>query len=162
MEPLDSPEIAYGDTTFYIGKMLPLEAKGAFMRDVRPLFRGALSGEIADNSNGWKAILAAFTDAPQAHYDALTKTLYRHIRYCRDGEPVQPLAGDEERAFEGMDMVNILDLDVRSFMRNFLGSWDALQRMYPVLGSISALLPSLTPTPSSTTQSPPGSSPPPS
>ena len=159
MEPLDAPEIAYGDTTFYIGKMLPLEAKGAFMKDVRPLLRGALSGDIADESGGWKAILAAFTDAPQAHYDALTKTLYKHIRYGRDGEPVQPLSGDEERAFMGMDMVNILDLDVRAFMRNFTGSWDALQQMYPVLGSISALLPSLMPTPSSTTQSPPDSQP---
>ena len=134
MQPLDAPEVTFGDTTFYIGKMLPVEAKQVFLAHVRPLFRGALSADIKDG-NDWQIFVAAFTDAPQAEYDSLTRALYRHVTYKSPNQPApMPLLGDEENAFAGLDMVHILAVDARSFYRNFRGSWDVLRSMFPAIG----------------------------
>ena len=37
--------LTYGDVTFEIGKLLPMEAYDVFMRHVRPLLEGAASAE---------------------------------------------------------------------------------------------------------------------
>ena len=79
-EPLDAREVTFGDVTFQIGKMFPMEAKQVFMNHVRPLLRGALSAETKGGDQ-WQLLLAAFTDAPQKHYDAIIHSLYSHIQY---------------------------------------------------------------------------------
>jgi len=115
-------ELKFGDTTFHIQKMLPMEAKTVFMKHVRPLLKGALSAEVSEGSNqGWKLFLAAFTDAPQEHYDMLVKCLYKHITWQRKGDTFS-LLGDEEDAFKDMSMANIIELDIRAFRVNFQDS----------------------------------------
>ena len=69
------------DATFEIRKLLPTEAKPLFIRHVRPLLRGALSAEAPASgaTEGWRAMLAAFTDAPSDHYEAISKAMARCI-----------------------------------------------------------------------------------
>ena len=121
------PEYSRNGVTFTIRKLLPLEAKQVFLKHVRPLIRGALNANIPDKmaeSEMWRIILAAITDAPIEHYDALMRRLYRDITFTYDGEKVpQMLAGNEELAFKDLDMAHILALDVRAFAVNFQGSW---------------------------------------
>lgn len=134
MEPLDAREITYGDTTFYFGKLLPMEAKRVFMRHVRPLLRGALSANVDDDGSQWKMLLAAFTDAPQEHYDTLVNVLYRLVEFTKNGQAnKKPLLGDEEFAFENLDMVHMISVDVRAFAVNFFESWAVLKSEYPHL-----------------------------
>ena len=140
-ESLDAREVVFGDVTFKIGKLMPMEAKRVFLKDVRPLLRGALNAEVGDleSSNGdgggqWKILLAAFTDAPQEHYDAIVRSLYAHIKYATPGnnEP-QCLLGDEENAFKDLDMAHSLMLDARAFFLTFSESWSVILSEYPSL-----------------------------
>ena len=150
--PLDSKEVTFGETTFTINKMMPQEAKKVFLTHVRPMLRGALSANVSDNANSWQMYLAALTDAPQEHYDAAVQAMYTKINYTRPNAPVsQPLANDEANAFQDLDMVHILLLDVRAFTVNFRGSWDVLQAEFPKLNLILSQLFQKTSTPSSGT-----------
>ena len=98
-EALDAREVVFGDVTFKIGKLMPMEAKRVFLKDVRPLLRGALNAEVGDaSSNGdggggggqWKILLAAFTDAPQNHYDAIQRVplLSYHLQHTQEATPL--------------------------------------------------------------------------
>ena len=111
-------EIKLGETTFRIKKMLPIEAKRVFMNHVRPLLKGALSAQVNEEAQTWQILLAAFTDAPQEHYDALVQEMYRHIEYVQDGT-TSVLFRDEENAFKDLDMSDIIELDVMAFQENF-------------------------------------------
>ena len=82
---LDDREITYGDVTFKIGKLLPKEAKHAFMRHVRPLIEGALAA--SGDGNLLQMALAVIAKAPQDHYDALMDILYRHITFSSPSSP---------------------------------------------------------------------------
>ena len=153
MQPLDARDVTFGDVTFHIGKMMPLEAKRVFMSHVRPLLRGALSADTGDSADGWQIMLAAITDAPQQHYDALAQALYRHIDYTAPLQPTPvPLLNNEALAFKDLDMVHILMLDVRAFTVNFLGSWAVLRSEFPQLSQVSAQLDTATSILSSQTQ----------
>ena len=142
-EALDAREVVFGDVTFHIGKLMPMEAKRVFLKDVRPLLRGALNAEVGDmvSSNGdkggggqWKILLAAFTDAPQEHYDAIVRALYSHITYTAPGSNSrQPLLGDEENAFKDLDMAHSLMLDARAFFLTFSESWSVILSEFPPL-----------------------------
>ena len=132
-EPLDAREVTFGDVTFQIGKMFPMEAKRVFMNHVRPLLRGALSAET-NGGDQWQLLLAAFTDAPQEHYDAITRSLYSHIQYKNSEATVlMPLLGDEENAFKELDMAHSLMLDGRAFYVNFHESWGVVTSALPSL-----------------------------
>ena len=152
-KPLTATEVTFGDVTFRIGKLLPLEAKRVFMGHVRPLLRGALNAEVGEekttdpetgegvNANQWKILLAAFTDAPQTHYDAISQALYQRIQFRRAGDDkFRPLGSDEEYAFQGLDMAHLLMLDARAFAVNFFGSFGVLlsefQSLAPTLQSL--------------------------
>lgn len=153
MQPLDARSVTYGDTTFHIGKLMPIEAKRVFMSHVRPMLQGALAANVAEGAGGWQVMLAAVTNAPQEHYDALTAVLYTAITYTKPNlSTAAPLANDLDNAFDGLDMVHILDLELRAFCVNFLGSWDALKSMYPQVNRIGDLLTRQTSTLSSGTQ----------
>ena len=135
---LDDASVPVPDkaVTFTVGKLLPMEAKKVFMEHVRPLLRGALgAGDIKAGEATWLMALAAFTDAPQLHYDAIVQSLYRHIVYKRadSSEAPSELAGDEENAFSDLDMAHILMLDVRAFIVNFRGSWRVVISEFPAL-----------------------------
>ena len=141
-EALDAREVVFGDVTFQIGKLMPMEAKRVFLKDVRPLLRGALNAEVGDApSNGdggggggqWKILLAAFTDAPQNHYDAIQRSLYAHITYTTPGKEPQLLLKDEENAFKDLDMAHSLMLDCRAFYVNFFSSWSVILSEFPPL-----------------------------
>ena len=134
--PLTSQDVQFGDVTFHIGKLLPMEAKRLFMGHVRPLLRGALSAEIKDDADQWQIALAAFTDAPQEHYDAIQRALYAHITYRRpsDTTPLR-LLGDEENAFKDLDMAHSISLDVRAFAVNFIGSFSVAMSELHHLGA---------------------------
>ena len=134
--PLDERTVTYGDVTFEIRKLLPVEAKRVFMAHVRPLLRGALSaqaptGEMAPE---WALVLAAFTDAPQEHYDAIVRALYGNILYSSPAQSTpKRLLGDEEHAFKDLDMAHMILLDARAFIVNFSASWDVVQSEFPAL-----------------------------
>ena len=133
---LDAREVTYGDVTFQIRKMLPLEAKRVFLTHVRPMLRGALAAQTGgDSPSGLMLALAAFTDAPQVHYDAVVGALYRHITYSTPKDPTaKVLAGDEENAFKDLDMAHSILLDGRAFLVNFSESWAVVQSEFPALG----------------------------
>lgn len=135
-------EFTYGDTTFRVDKLLPQEAKAVFMAHVRPLLEGALAAESGGGGDGLAMILGIVAKAPQTHYDAVMRALYQHINYTSPNQ-VQPqrLAGDEERAFDGLDMAHILLLDARAFAVNFHESWAVLQSELPFLSQIIQSLP---------------------
>ena len=148
-------EFTYGEVTFRVDKLLPQEAKAVFMAHVRPLLEGALSAESGGDGGGLAMMLGIVAKAPQTHYDAVMRALYQHVYYTRsdDREQLPPgkLAGDEERAFVGLDMAHILLLDARAFAVNFHESWAVLQSEFPSLSQIIQSLPQETLTPSSTT-----------
>ena len=116
----DDRTITWGDTTFEIRKLLPTEAKPLFIHHVRPLLRGALSAEAGPTgeSEPWRIMLAAFTDAPAEHYDAISKAMARSIVVSRGGVN-KPLAGNEEWAFDGLEGIHAIILDTRAFCVNF-------------------------------------------
>lgn len=133
-EGLDSRTVTYGNVTFHISKMLPMEAKRVFMNHVRPLLRGALSANVKESDGQWQLILAAFTDAPQEHYDAVQRALYSHIRYVTEGKEAPTLLrGDEENAFKDLDMAHSILLDARAFAVNFGESWRVAFSEFPSL-----------------------------
>ena len=124
------------DATFTIRRLLPMEQKRVFMRHVRPLLRGVLS---AETGAGWQVLVAAITDAPLEHYEALTGELYRHITYERAGQR-GVLAGNEEFAFLELDMGHILRLDAQAFLVNFSESWRVVRLEFaPLLRDIQSL-----------------------
>ena len=129
---LDDREITYEGVTFYIGKLLPMEAKKVFMEHVRPMLEGALS--VQADGGVFAMILGVVAKAPQQHYDAVMAALYPQITYrTADMPQPMPLAKDEANAFKDLDMAHILMLDVRAFAVNFRGSWDVLQSEFPQL-----------------------------
>ena len=116
----DDRTITWGDATFEIRKLLPTEAKPLFVRHVRPLLRGALSAEAPAEgaTEPWRIMLAAFTDAPAEHYEAISKAMSRSIIVSRAGE-AKPLAGNEEWAWQELEGVHAILLDTRAFVVNF-------------------------------------------
>ena len=142
-EPLDAREVTFGAVTFHIGKMLPMESKRVFMGHVRPLLGGALKADTGmegakgpEKSKGdeWKLLLAAFTEAPQEHYDAIVRALYGQITYTSpDVKQQTRLLGDEENAFKDLDMAHSVMLDARSFYVNFFPSFGVVMSEFPFL-----------------------------
>ena len=135
------PEVTFGDVSFSIKKLMPMEAKEVFMGHVRPLLRG-LNAEMPDsqgaasNGAGIKMMLAAFTEAPEAHYKAIVKALSKRITFTSpSNKSPLTLAGNEELAFKDLDMAHILLLEGRAFGVNFFGScsilFEELVRLLP-------------------------------
>ena len=146
-------EFTYGEVTFRVDKLLPQEAKAVFIDHVRPLMEGALN--VQTGGDTLALIMGVIAKAPATHYYAVMRALYQHVYYVRadDREQLPPgkLAGDEERAFVGLDMAHILLLDARAFAVNFHESWAVLQSEFPSLSQIIQSLPQETLTPSFTT-----------
>ncbi len=132
-----SSEYSRNGVTFTIKKLLPQDAKQVFLKHVRPLLRGALSAEVPkelNRSTMWQVILAAITDAPIEHYNALMRYLYQNITFTNEDEKVpQILLGNEELAFKDLDMAHIISLDARAFAVNFRESWDVATSEYQML-----------------------------
>ena len=172
----DDRTIQWGDATFEIRKLLPTEAKPLFIRHVRPLLKGAGSAEATPGvraaanapqqpsasatapeapgfigeTESWRIMLAAFTDAPAEHYEAVSKAMARSIIVTRAGEK-RPLAGNEDWAFQGLEGAHMVILDVRSFCVNFIGWWPAIASELPQLARAFASLLQPTSIPSSET-----------
>ena len=144
--------ITWGDATFEIRKLLPTEAKPLFIRHVRPLLRGALSAEAPSDgeTEPWRIMLAAFTDAPAEHYEAISKAMARSIIVSRGGE-TKPLAGNEEWAWQGLDMAHMCILDARAVLVNFRESWAVVASEFPQVVQVFASLTAETSTHSSET-----------
>ena len=144
--------ISWGEAEFTINKLLPVEAKALFVRHVRPLFRGALSAEApkgdGESAGGWRIALAAFTDAPTEHYEAISSAMARSIT-VRRGDVKRPLAGNEEWAFQGLEGAHAMLLDGRAFLINFFGWWPVVTQEFPALSQAIASLGDEMQTPSS-------------
>ena len=81
----------------------------------------------ASNGAGIKMMLAAFTEAPEAHYKAIVKALSKRITFTSpSNKSPLTLAGNEELAFKDLDMAHILLLEGRAFGVNFFGSCSIL------------------------------------
>ena len=130
VEGLKEREVTYGDVTFHIGKLMPFKAKAVFMAHVRPLLQGVKEVYPSGDTSLviWQMIVAAVTGAPQNHYDALMRILYKEITYTTT-EMTTPTAllGDEENAFKDLEMGHILLLDARAFVVNFFESWAVVE-----------------------------------
>ena len=148
----DDRTITWGDATFEIRKLLPTEAKPLFIRHVRPLLRGALSAEAPASgaTEPWRVMLAAFTDAPAEHYEAISKAMARGIIVTRAGEK-RALAGNEEWAWQGLEPAHMCILDVRAATVNFRESLAVAVSELPQLAQVFASLAPETSTPSSET-----------
>ena len=147
----DDRTITWGDVTFEIRKLLPTEAKPLFIRHVRPLLRGALSAEApaGGGTEPWRIMLAAFTDAPAEHYEAVSAAMARGIIVTRGGEKPRPLAGNEEWAWQGLEGAHMVLLDARSFAVNFKAWLVVAMSELPQLAQAFASLSPPTSTPSS-------------
>ena len=66
--------LTYGDVTFEIGKMLPMESYDVFMRHVRPLLEGAAS--VSVDGGGLGLIAGILAKAPYDHVEAVRSTRY--------------------------------------------------------------------------------------
>ena len=149
----DDRTVTWGETTFEIRKLLPTETKPLFIRHVRPLLRGALSAEAPASgapTEDWRAMLAAFTDAPSEHYEVISAAMARSIIVSR-GDEKRPLAGNVEWAFQGLEGAHMVLLDVRAFTVNFRGWLDVAISEFPQLVQAFASLIPPTETPSSGT-----------
>ena len=148
----DDRTISWGDATFEIRKLLPTEAKPLFIRHVRPLLRGALSAEApADGeTEPWRIMLAAFTDAPTEHYEAISAAMAKAIIVTR-AEEKRPLAGNEEWAWQGLEGAHMVLLDGRAFVVNFRAWLDVAISELPQAAQAFASLVPPTETPSSGT-----------
>ena len=92
------------------------------------------------------------SDALRRRYAGVVPARLLYVRADdREQLPPQRLAGDEERAFVGLDMAHLLLVDARAFAVNFHESWDVLQSQFPSLSRIIQSLPQETSTPSFTT-----------
>ena len=81
-------------------------------------------------------MLAAFTEAPEAHYKAIVKAMSKRITFTSpSNKSPLTLAGNEELAFKDLDMAHILLLEGRAFGVNFFGScsilFEELVRLLP-------------------------------
>ena len=152
----DDRTVTWGESTFEIRKLLPTEAKPLFIRHVRPLLRGALSAETGGGgeTEGWRIMLAAFTDAPSEHYEAISTSMARCITVTR-GTEKRVLAGHEPWAFQGLEGAHMVMLDVRAFTVNFRDWFAVAMQELPSLAQAFASLVPETSTPSSDTSSPP-------
>ena len=152
----DDRTITWGETTFEIRKLLPTEAKPLFIRHVRPLLRGALSAEAGPNGDTepWRIMLAAFTDAPSKHYEAISAAMARAIVVTR-GTEKRALAGHEEWAWQGLETAHMVILDGRAFTVNFRESLDVFLSELPQLAQAFTSLTAETSTDSSATSSQP-------
>ena len=140
-------EVTFGEVSFSIKKLMPMEAKEVFVGHVRPLLRGlnaempnsqevASKGEDFKMMLGFKMMLAAFTEAPEAHYKAIVKAMSKRITFTSpSNKSPLTLAGNEELAFKDLDMAHILLLEGRAFGVNFFGScsilFEEFMRLFP-------------------------------
>ena len=140
--------VRLGDVEFEIRKMLPFEAKGVFLRNVRPLIGGALKAGVdlddavaeakglaqrpaeelsAESATSlMNVVLSAVVEAPTEHYETLCEAMYGSINYRLDGEAWTPLKNNIEHAFADLDVAHIFALDFRAFSINFIGSLPVL------------------------------------
>ena len=132
----DDRTVTFGGSTFTINKMMPRDAKRVFLGHVRPLLSGLAKGELTKDSHDLQFLAALIANAPTEHIDGVTNAMYQRIFYARDGGDPRRLAGDEDSAFQDMDMAHILMLDWRAFLVNFRGSWDVLQSEFPQVGQV--------------------------
>ena len=96
------------------------------------------SGFIGETES-WRIMLAAFTDAPAEHYEAVSKTMARSIIVTR-GTEKRVLAGQEEWAFQGLSGAHMMILDVRSFAVNFTDWFPVFLSELPQLAQVFASL----------------------
>ena len=148
----DDRTVTWGETTFTINKLLPTEAKPLFVRHVRPLLRGALSADVGPTgeTEPWRIMLAAFTDAPAEHYEAISSAMARCITVSRGGEK-RPLAGNEAWAWQGLEGAHMVLLDVRAFTVNFRAWLGVVMSEVPQLAAAFESLTPATSTDSSAT-----------
>ena len=145
----DDRTVTFGGSTFTINKMMPRDAKRVFLGHVRPLLSGLAKGELTKDSHDLQFLAGLIANAPTEHIDGITDAMYQRIFYARDGGDPRRLAGDEDSAFQDMDMAHILMLDWRAFLVNFRESWDVLQSQFPQVGQVLQSLAQETSIPSS-------------
>ena len=135
LEQFSHPEVTFGNVTFKVSKMLPMEAHNIFMGHVRPLLRGALSANVTSGEADWQMMLAAFTDAPVEHYYSIQDAMWRHVTYKRSDtqEAHAMLLGDHENAFRDLEGAHMIMLNARAFTVNFIGWWDVVRSEFPAL-----------------------------
>ena len=84
---LDDREVTFGETTFSIGKMLPVEAKKVFMEHVRPMLEGALGAQVSEGGGGIEMALGIVARAPagalRCTYAPTLPTHHFHVRSGR-------------------------------------------------------------------------------
>ena len=106
------------------------------MNNVRPLLGGALGADMPEDVNQDQAIakiiLSAFTNAPAEHYEAISKAMSQRIEVDRNGQK-RFLINNEEWAFDGLEGMHAIIVDVRAFAINFIGWWDVLVSELPQL-----------------------------
>ena len=139
-------EVTYGETTFYIGKLLPMDSYTIFLNHILPVI-GKVLGSNADSDFGLSVI-------PQKHYKPIVAELRKHITFTSANQMTPAkVAGDEELAFRGLEPAHILLLETRAFAVNFSGSWDVLHSEFPRLEGMFTQLQRLISNPSSLTPS---------
>ena len=148
----DDRTVTFGGSTFTINKMMPRDAKRVFLGHVRPLLLGLTEGNLTKDSHDMQFVAALIAGAPTEHIDGITTAMYQRIFYARDGGDPRRLAGDEDSAFQDMDMAHILMLDWRAFLVNFRESWDVLQSEFPQIKTVLQSLGQEISTPSSVIQ----------
>ena len=93
--------LTYGDVTFEIGKMLPMEAYEVFMRHVRPLLEGAAS--VNADGGGLSLIAGILSKAPYDHVEAVRTALFRLVWFNSSATTQKMmLSGNEELAFKDL------------------------------------------------------------
>ena len=122
--------LTYGDVTFEIGKLLPMEAYDLFMRHVRPLLEGAAMANA--DGGGLSLIASILARASNDHVEALRTALFRLVWFNSSATTQKMmLSGNEELAFKDLTGGHVAVVLAKAFLANFRESWDVLQSVLP-------------------------------
>ena len=138
---LTEKTVTFGETTFEIGRALPIEAfelfeslrpgLGSISDAVKSAFQADRDGVDRD-ANALGTAIAILGQLPTETVKTAMTGLFRHVTYVRPGNVQSPtvVARDLAGAMRDMSVLDIYELIVRAFAVNFMRSFDDLQSLW--------------------------------
>ena len=126
LEDFDSDTVTFGDTTFKIEKLMPMEAWRVFGK-IRTSLASLATIPVLGGDNIALAIGIA-TGIPQDIFESIRRDLFAHVTFTSKSVPTPvKLITDEDGAFQDLEAYHVGEVMARCLYRNFIGSLDALQ-----------------------------------
>lgn len=89
-------------------------------------------GEVPEGSAGEMAFMQIAMGLPRETFEETRVALFEDVTWqSKDSPTPAVLLGDEDMAFQGLEVVHIYEVWARACAVNFHGSWDAIRSMLP-------------------------------